>query len=220
MPRAALSATKPKKQKHTKSLKIKKVMGELIPAKDADEIEYLTEGVTDRAKQFVFEYLSDLQATKAAVRAGYSEINARNQSAVLLANPAIKQAIKIALDSRLRAVNVTADRIVSEYAKIAFLNPKDLYAEDGGLKEISEIPDDVAACIASIEIEQRRERGGDDGGVDITTKKVKIADKIGALNALAKMAIFSGTFGKQSAEGNGGNTTSVQFNYTVNLRRG
>lgn len=219
MPRAALSATRPKPKKHVKTKKlpkVRKVMGELIPAEDVEEIEKLTDGLTERARQFVFEYPKDLQPIKAAVRSGYSEINAYNQSALLLRNPIVRKAIDIALNSRLEAVNVSADRIVSEYAKIAFLDPSQFYNDDGTLKDVGTLPKEVSAAISGIEEERRIERGGDGySGVEVRTKKLKIADKLGALNALAKMAAFSGTFGKQ-AEG-GGNTTNIQFNYTVNL---
>lgn len=223
MPRAALSATKPKPKKHAKTKKlpkVRKVMGDLIPAEDVEEIEELTEGLTERARLFVFEYPKDLSPTKAAVRAGYSEISARNQSLVLMRNHAVRKAIDIALNSRLQAVNVSADRIIAEYAKIAFLNPKSFYDADGNPLNVVEIPDEAAAAIAGIEIESRFERGADDDSAfEVRTKKVHIASKLGALNALAKMAAFAGIFGKQGDEG-GGTTNNVQFVYNVNLSRG
>lgn len=223
MPRAALSATKPKPKKHAKTKKIprvRKVMGDLIPAEDVEEIEELTDGLTERARFFVFEYPKDLNGIKAAVRSGYSETNAGVQATVLLKNPNIKRAIQIATESRLQAVNVSADRIIAEYAKIAFLNPKSFYDADGNPLSVVEIPDEAAAAIAGIEIESRFERGADDdSATEVRTKKVHIASKLGALNALAKMAAFAKVFGKQGDEG-GGTTNNVQFNYTVNLSRG
>lgn len=222
MPRAALSATRPKPKKHArtkKTPKVRKVMGELIPADSVEEIEELTEGLTERARLFVFEYPKDLHGIKAAVRSGYSEVNARNQSLLLLKNPAVVKAIDIALNSRLQAVNVSADRIVAEYAKIAFLNPKSFYDADGNPLDVVEIPDDAAAAIAGIEIESRFERDGsaDDKTTEVRTKKLHIASKLGALNALAKMAAFAGTFGKQGDDGGSVTNNNVQFVYNVNL---
>lgn len=217
MTRKALSSTKTTKKSRKRAVaKAKNVLGELIPKEDVDEIEQCIDGLSDRAKAFVLEFPKDYNPTKAAIRAGYSEIAARQQAHVLLTNPTIRDAIALARDSRFRAISVTADRIIAEYAKIGFLNPKLFYNDDGSLRDITTLPDDVAACISGIEIEHRRE---DDGDTEITTKKVKLADKLSALNALAKMAAFSGTFGKQTGDG-GDTTNNVQFNYTVNLSRG
>lgn len=223
MPRQALSATKPKPKKHKKTKripKVRKVMGELIPADSVEEIEELTKGLTERARLFVFEYPNDLSPTKAAIRAGYSKISARNQSLVLMRNHAVRKAIDIAMSSRLLAVNVSADRIIAEYAKIAFLNPKSFYDADGKPLDVASIPDEAAAAIAGIEIESRFERSDSDEATEVRTKKVHLASKLGALNALAKMAAFAGTFGKPDEPGGGGTTNNVQFVYNVNLGRG
>ncbi len=192
-------------------------MGELIPAEATEEIEDLTAGLTERAKLFVFEYAKDFNGTQAAIRAGYSKAGAHQQADVLLRNPTIRGAVKLATDCRLAAVNVSVDRIVREYARIAFLDPRQFYNDDGSLKDITGLPDEVSAAIAGIEIEHRHERGSsDDDGVDVTTKRVKLACKMSALKELSKLAVFAGAF-KPSGEGSPGDTTNIQFNYNVTV---
>ncbi|OWK39535.1 terminase small subunit [Fimbriiglobus ruber] len=97
---------------------------------------------------------------------------------------------------------VTADRVIAEYAKLAFLDIRKAFDEDGNLKPIHEMDDDTAAAIAGLEVEVKRVAGSssDDlesqahGGAlkrtyaDLSTRihKIKLADKKGALDSLAR----------------------------------
>ncbi len=79
--------------------------------------------LTKKQKRFVEEYLIDLNATQAAIRAGYSPQTAYSIGDENLKKPEIKNAIDKALAERSRRTGVNADRIIEELAKIAFLNP-------------------------------------------------------------------------------------------------
>lgn len=220
MARQALAATRPKNsRKNSKNIKVRKVLGELIQKEDAEDIEQLIDGLTDRAKAFVLEYQRDYNGTKAAIRAGYSEKCAGTQAAVLLQNLHIKKAIKLATECRLSAISVTSDRIVSEYAKIAFLDVGQLYDGDNNLLSIHELPEEVRSAIVGIDTEHRLERGNDDRAVEITTRKVKLADKLSALRELSKLAVFAGVFKPSNEDNPSSGATNVQFNYTVNFSR-
>src|SRR3954466_9694923 len=80
--------------------------------------------LNDRQARFVAEYLVDLNATQAAIRAGYSPASARTQAADLLTNPNISAAIAEAQAARSRRTEVTADRVVLELARVAFGDPR------------------------------------------------------------------------------------------------
>ena len=78
-----------------------------------------------RQERFVAEYLVDLNATQAAIRAGYSAKTARSQGQRLLTNADIQAAIQAAMGERQRRTGVTQDEVVEALAGIAFAEAGD-----------------------------------------------------------------------------------------------
>jgi phage terminase small subunit len=76
--------------------------------------------LTSKQKRFVEEYLIDLNATQAAIRAGYSKKTANEQAGRLLVNVSIQTEIKKAMDERSKRTEIKADDVVKELAHIAF----------------------------------------------------------------------------------------------------
>ncbi len=76
--------------------------------------------LTAKQRAFVREYLIDLNATQAALRAGYSEATAKDIGCENLAKPNIKAAIDAAMKIRADRTDITADRVLKELAKIGF----------------------------------------------------------------------------------------------------
>lgn len=76
--------------------------------------------MTPKQDAFVREYLIDLNATQAAIRAGYSENTAYSIGNENLSKPEIAAAIKIAMDERAARTEITADKVMAELAKIGF----------------------------------------------------------------------------------------------------
>ncbi len=149
--------------------------------------------MTPRQRRFVEEYLVDLNATGAAKRAGYSARSARNRGYRLLQNPAVAAAVARAQDKRAARTQVSADRVVTELAKVAFGDPRRLlsWGPDGVvLRDSSELTEAEAALVS--EVSETRTAAG--GG----TRKVKLHCKLTALNALGKHLGLFGN-GRQSA---------------------
>ena len=140
------------------------------------------DGLTEKQKRFVSEYLVDLNATQAAIRAGYSAKTAGSQAFDLLKKPEIQEAVQAGQKKLSERTGITQERVLAEYAKIAFFDPKKMFNGDGTLKQIGELDDDVAAVIGGIELV---EIGGDGEAVG-TVKKIKIIDKKGALDSVAR----------------------------------
>ena len=90
--------------------------------------------LTEKQKRFAEEYLIDLNATQAAIRAGYSAKTANEQGSRLLANVSIQKAISKAIAERSGRTKISQDRVVNELAKIAFLNIADLIDQNGNMK--------------------------------------------------------------------------------------
>lgn len=138
--------------------------------------------MTPREEAFVREYLVDLDQSKAAVRAGYSERSARELGHRLMKKPAIKREIAKAMAERAQRTNVTADRVLQEIARIAFADVRQLFRDDGSMKPPHELGPEAAAAVASFDV---AEMGGDDAPL-VTTKKAKLHDKVAALTLAAR----------------------------------
>jgi phage terminase small subunit len=139
-----------------------------------------------RQAAFVREYIVDFNGTRAALRAGYAESGASTAAARLLANDKVAAEVAKAVKLRERRTAVTADRVVLELARLGFLDPRNLFAEDGTIKPVSEWGDDLAAAIASIEVEELFDGRGDERKLTGHLKKVRFWDKGRALDILAK----------------------------------
>lgn len=146
--------------------------------------------LTAKQQRFVDEYLIDLNATQAAIRAGYSKKTANEQGSRLLANVSVSSAVAESMKSRSNRTGITQDMVLKELAKIGFSDIRKVVrwgetmvrmvdgdeecAEDMvpyhglALIDSSEIDDDTAGAIA--EVSQGKE------GL-----KVKLHDKKGAL---------------------------------------
>jgi phage terminase small subunit len=93
-------------------------------------------GLTARQRRFVEEYLVDLNATQAAIRAGYSPRTARAIGHENLTKPDIQAAVERAMAERGERVQITARQVLDEVALIAFSDIRDIdFGPDGQLVE-------------------------------------------------------------------------------------
>jgi phage terminase small subunit len=146
-------------------------------------------GLTAKQERFVEEYLVDLNATQAAIRAGYSKRTARSVGSENLTKPDIAEAIAEARRRVAGKLEVTKERIVSEYARLAFSDIRDLFTWDeerACYVPSQDLTADQAAAVSAIEAETVHFTD-DDGNTTTKIKlKLKTYDKKGALDSLAK----------------------------------
>lgn len=135
--------------------------------------------LTDKQKKFVEEYLIDLNATQACIRAGYSVKTANEQGAQNLAKLSIQEAISRAMAERSKRTGINQDRIVQELARIAFVKITDVVDPDGEIN--INASDDDLACIESYKVEDSDSVNGSS-----SKREVKLASKIKALELLGK----------------------------------
>jgi phage terminase small subunit len=133
------------------------------------------EGLTPKQQMFIKEYLVDLNATQAAIRAGYSAKTAEVTGCRLLSYAKIKEELQLAMDKRSAKLEITAERVLQEIAKLAFCDPRKFFDDDGRIKPMSEIDDDTAAALAGIETMHKVVGEESDGCIVLT--KIKMADK-------------------------------------------
>ena len=131
--------------------------------------------LTEKQQRFVDEYLIDLNATQAAIRAGYSAKTANEQGCQNLA----KQAIAEKMAERSKRTGINQDRIVLELAKIAFVKMTDIVDEEGRIRP--DATDDDLSCIESVKYKESSSMNGDS-----VEREVKISSKLKALELLGK----------------------------------
>jgi phage terminase small subunit len=76
--------------------------------------------LTPRRRLFVEQYLIDLNGKEAAIRAGYSRSRAASRGYALLRLPEIRALIAEAMAQRAARTPITPERVLEEYARIAF----------------------------------------------------------------------------------------------------
>jgi len=145
-----------------------------------------------RTSRFCQEYVIHYNPEKAAQKAGFPLWTSASAGTRLLSDPKVRKEIERLQKQISIKLQITQERVLTEYAKLAYSNIKDLYNDDGSLKKISEMDRDTAAIISSLSIGAKKIEDAD-GNEKIETyiKDLKIIDKKPALDALAKhLGIF------------------------------
>ena len=132
--------------------------------------------MTAKQKRFCDEYLTDLNATQAAIRAGYSPKTACEQASRLLANVKVQDEIAIEMAERSKRTGINQDRVLMEIAKMAFVNIDDVIDLDTAKVKRTATKEDLA-CIQSVKIKPT-EFG--------TEREIKLCDKKSNLELLGK----------------------------------
>lgn len=138
--------------------------------------------LTPKQQRFVEEYLVDLNATQAAIRAGYSERTAYSIGQENLNKPDIDKAIRKARQEQSERTQMTADDVLRSLAEIASVDIGEAFNEDGSLKALKDIPPAVRRAISGIDIQEINSEGKTLGHV----KKVRFWSKDRTLEMLGR----------------------------------
>ncbi len=144
--------------------------------------------LTGKQKRFVEEYLIDLNATQAAIRAGYSEKTASEIGSENLGKPQIAEAIAEAQAERSKRTEITQDMVIRELARIGFSDLRKVMTNGGALINPTEWDDDLAGAISSLEVVTVHRGEVDEHGNKVPEHihKLKVWDKNSALEKLGK----------------------------------
>lgn len=160
------------------------------PSKEGEEYDLVEVKLTGKQDRFCREYMTDYNATQAAIRAGYSEHTAYSIGHENLRKPEIKAFLMVLRGRINRKLDVTTTRIVQEIASIAFANQSDVIERDGEMirfKQAHEVPEYANAAIKKIRCKRRYEGKGEDA-VEVEDIEIEMHDKKGALDMLMKHA--------------------------------
>ena len=139
----------------------------------------------ERDRRFAEEYTIDLNASAAAIRAGFSPKTAKDAAAWIHPDHPAKPQVRALIDQlnaeRSRRTGVTADRVIAELAKIAFVNAEDLIDPDTA-KVLPTAKREDKAAIQSVTVKTGRAE----------EREIKLADKTRALELLGKhLGVFA-----------------------------
>ncbi|HCL3838370.1 TPA: terminase small subunit [Pseudomonas aeruginosa] len=142
--------------------------------------------LTKKQRLFVDEYLIDLNATQAAIRAGYSARRATEIGYQLLQRPEVAQAIQAAMAERSKRTEVEADYVIRRLREIDEMDVLDILEDDGSFRSIRDWPRAWRQFLSGIEIAELFEGRGDDRRIAGVLRKVKWPDKLRNLELLSR----------------------------------
>lgn len=140
--------------------------------------------LTAKQQRFVAEYLIDLNATQAAIRAGYSAKNANVDGPRLLANAGISVAVAKGKTQQLQTAELSAARVLEELRRLAFIDMRSFFDANGNIKPVNELTAEQGSALAGLEVIIKNAEAGD--GVTDRVHKFKVWDKTRAIEMLAK----------------------------------
>ncbi len=137
-----------------------------------------------KRERFCQEVIIDSNAKQAAIRAGYSAKTAEQQGCMLLQTASVARRVAELREELSQRLDLSAERVLREAARVSFSDPRKLFNADGTLKAITELDDDTAAALAGFEVVERAMPGGE--GRTERVHKFKLWDKPTAISLLGK----------------------------------
>lgn len=136
--------------------------------------------LTDKQELFAREYLKDLNATQAAIRAGYSEKTANEQASRLLANVNVQTFVASLKAERVEQTGIDAAYVLRRLVEIDQMDVLDILLANGELKPIKDWPKTWRTTLSGMDV---TEMSGDTPSL---LKKIKWPDKVKNLELLGK----------------------------------
>lgn len=151
---------------------------------DSDAI---TPVLTPKQRRFVEEYLLDMNATKAAIRAGYSKQTANQQGPRLLENQDVRNAIDASKAKRSEKLEVDSEYVLRRLVEECEADLADLYTDVGDLKPIEDWPEVWRrGLVAGVEVEALFEGHGEQRKQIGYVKRVRLSDRLRRLELIGK----------------------------------
>ena len=144
---------------------------------------YKKQPLNARQRKFCEYYMQTDKGKESAIKAGYAPASAKSRAYKLLISPAVKRYLQLLYRSQLRKFRITKERIVQEYACIAFANPADIFTDKGLPKNINEIPEHALRAIGNID----NVVSTDMAGKITNATRIQFANKVAALDKLSRL---------------------------------
>ena len=142
--------------------------------------------LTAKQQRFIAEYLIDLNAAQAAIRAGYAVKGAKDQAYQLMQRPEVVAAIKEAIEARNQRTQVDADYVLNRLTEIDQMDLLDILDDDMSIKPLSKWPKVWRQSLSGFDIAEIFEGVGKERDLVGLMKKIKWPDKVKNLELLGK----------------------------------
>lgn len=144
--------------------------------------------LTAKQSAFVAKLLTDPErnATKAAISVGCPKKSAHITAHKWLKLAKVQAELAKRTEKVAKKLELTAEKVLREMARCGFVDPRKFFLPSGALKEITELDDDSAAAVASIEVDEIWEGSGESRRVIGYTKKLKFWSKTESLKMLGQ----------------------------------
>ena len=152
-----------------------------------DDVAQAFNACTPRQRALAIALAKGMGREDAMLEAGYSKVQAHKTPAEVLDHPRV---VKIATWLGAQAVQkqvLTVERVVEEAARIVLADIRTIFDENGNILPIHEMPDDIARCVAGIDVSEEYTGKGDKREVLGYTKKLKFWNKLDAIEKVAKI---------------------------------
>lgn len=140
-----------------------------------------------RYEKFAKEYVRDLNATRAAKAAGYSQSTASAQGSRLLTNRKVQKLVDAETSKWASKCDISVEMVAEGLRKQGFYDARAFYREDGTLKSIPELDEETAFALSGFETEKLYQHYSKGAAEEIgTVSKIKMADRTKALELLGR----------------------------------
>lgn len=167
--------------------------------------------LTDKQEMFCREYLIDLNATQAAIRAGYSEKTSNEQGARLLANVSVQNRISELKAERNDRIDIDATYVLRRLIEIDQMDVLDILLANGELKPIAQWPKVWRITLSGMDVTEMA--GTDTAGL---LKKIKWPDKVKNLELLGKHVTVQAFKESVKSEVSGPDGSPIRHSMVVN----
>lgn len=149
--------------------------------------------LTAKQEAFCNEYLIDLNATQAAIRAGYSPNTSHVIGTENLGKPEINERVQELMALRSERTRISADRVLHEIARLGFSDLRDYFTPDNGILKVTALDDNAAAALQSMKVTKKVVDYDDEGNAIVgEVVEFKLADKSKNLELLGRhLALFN-----------------------------
>ncbi|GKX54090.1 terminase [Leminorella grimontii] len=138
--------------------------------------------LTDKQEMFCREYLIDLNATQAAIRAGYSDKTANRTASENMSKPDVQSRIAELKAERNDRVDIDAEYVLRRLVEIDQMDVLDILTESGDLKPVAQWPKLWRTTLSGLDIIAM----ASEGNTAALLKKIKWPDKVKNLELLGK----------------------------------
>ncbi len=175
----------------------------------------MTTKLPQKQRMFCHEYIVDLNATQAAIRAGYAPKRASEMGYKLLNKPNVCVLIDVLKQNRIKQLGIDANYVLMRLVEIDKMDAADIFNEDMSLKSISDWPEVWRRYLSGFDLAEMYEGRGDDREMVGLLKKIKWPDKVRNLELLGKHVHVQAFREQVSNEHTGKDGGPIQHNHSA-----